>query len=83
MAARIRNDKKSSEPLYAGFIQPKGSKIFSKSLTVFEITDIFNFRQNSRWWPEIEKLKFIGAIICINSQRFQNLLDNALSLIDN
>ena len=26
------------------------------SLTVFEINNIFHFRQNSRWWPKIGKI---------------------------
>ena len=57
MADKILEIQLFSQALYLRSLVPKGSKHCSKSLyllRVFEINDIFNFRQNSRWQPKFD-----------------------------
>ena len=55
MADKILEIQLFSQALYLRSLVPKGSKHCSKLLyllRVFEINDIFIFRQNSRWLPK-------------------------------
>ena len=52
MADKILEIQLFSQALYLRSLVAKGSKLeITLSLRVFEINDIFNFHQNSRWQP--------------------------------
>ena len=59
MADKLLEIQLFSQAQYLRSLVPQGSKHCSKSLyllRVFEINDIFNFRQNSRWQPKFRSL---------------------------